>query len=114
MLTWATQAQPPRGEQLGIVSALATYLFDLHSDSLSSWDDEGQECAKPEEIVQRASEMLTTALEGTRYDHAVVSVRDANGRWVLTVTLNRRLGPRSDWATPVRPGTDLDSASFDS
>lgn len=100
MLTWATQAQPPRSEQHGIVSALATYLFDLHSDSLSSWDDEGQECAKPEEIVQRASEMLTTALEGTRYDHAVVSVRDANGRWVLTVTLNRRLGPRSDWATP--------------
>jgi hypothetical protein len=35
-----------------MVSAMATYLFDLHSDSLSSWDDDGRECASPEKIVQ--------------------------------------------------------------
>jgi hypothetical protein len=93
---------------------LATYLFDLHSDSLSSWDDDGRECASPEEIVQHATEMLTSALQGTRDDHAVVSVRDEDSRLILTVTLNRQSGLRSDWATPLRPGTDLDSASFDS
>jgi hypothetical protein len=93
---------------------VATYLFDLHSDSLSSWDDEGQECAGPEAIVQHATEILTSALRGTRDDHAVVSVRDEDSRLILTVTLNRQSGLRSDWATSLRPGTDLDSASFDS
>jgi hypothetical protein len=107
-------ARPPRNELLGIVSAVATYLFDLHSDSLSSWDDDGRECASPEKIVQHATEMLESVLRGTRDDHAVVSVRDAEGRLILTVTLSRRSGLRSDWATSLRPGTDLDSASFDS
>jgi hypothetical protein len=107
-------AGPPRNEQFGIVFTLATYFFDLHSDSLSSWDDDGRECASPEEIVQHAAEMLTEALDGTRDDHAVVSVRDADGTLILTVTLNQRTGLRSEWAVPPRPGTDLDSAPFDS
>lgn len=89
---------------------MATYLFDLHSDSLSSWDDDGRECASPEEIVQHAAGMLTEALDGTRDDHAVVSVRDTDGTLILTVTLNRRTGLRSEWAAQPPPGTDFGSA----
>jgi hypothetical protein len=89
---------------------LATYLFDLHSDSLSSWDDDGLECASPKEIVQHAAGMLTEALDGTRDDHAVVSVRDADGTLILTVTLNRRTGLRSEWAAQPPPGTGFGSA----
>lgn len=107
-------AGPPRNERFGIVFVLATYLFDLHSDSLSSWDDDGRECANPEEIVQHAAEMLAEALDGTRDDHAVVSVRDADGTLILTVTLNRRRGLRSEWAVWPRPGTDFGNAPTES
>jgi hypothetical protein len=99
-----------RNEPLGLVVAVAIYLFDLHNDSLSSWDDDGRECASPEEIVQHAAEMLTDALDGLRDDHAVVSVRDADGTLILTVTLNQRTGLRSEWAAQPRPGTDFGSA----
>ncbi|MGH1570698.1 DUF6894 family protein [Methylobacterium sp. P31] len=93
---------------------MATYLFDLHSDSLSSWDDDGRECASPEEIVRHAAEMLTHALVGTRDDHAVVSVRDADGTLILTVTLNRRTGLRSEWAAQPRTRTDFGSDASES
>ncbi|WP_456686782.1 DUF6894 family protein [Bradyrhizobium sp. P5_C11_2] len=85
---------------------MAIYFFDLHSDSLSSWDDDGRDCAEPEGIIQHATEMLTTALEGVRDNHAVVSVRDADGMSVLTVTLSRSSGLRTEWAVRHRAETD--------
>jgi uncharacterized protein DUF6894 len=79
---------------------MAVYLFDLHSGSLSSWDDHGCGCEGPDEIVQHAKQMLTSALEGTRDGHAVVSVRDGIGVLILTVTLSRTRGLRTEWTEP--------------
>ncbi len=76
------------------------FFFDLHSDSLSTWDDDGQECAGTDEILRHALRLLNTLPEtdlGTS-SHAVVSVRDDHAHVVLTVTHKPHCEPRLRWS----------------
>ena len=82
---------------------MARYFFDLHGDSLSSWDDEGFGCGGSDQIVAHATNLLNDGIKGSRDGHAVVSVRNEVGLLVATVTMSHVTGFRVSWA--VRPET---------
>ncbi|KAB1071646.1 DUF6894 family protein [Methylobacterium planeticum] len=76
------------------------YFFDLHSDCLSEWDDEGIECHGGEEIVHHALAILRSVpkSDGAMHAPTVVTARDAAGRVIVTATLKPRLEARIQWA----------------
>ncbi|WP_336485677.1 DUF6894 family protein [Methylobacterium nigriterrae] len=79
---------------------MSRFFFDLHSDSLSTWDDDGVECDTNDEIAHHALKHLAEAAEDStaRGSHAVVSVRNKADRAVLTATYTPFGGPRVEWS----------------
>ena len=80
----------------------ARYFFDLHDDSLSSWDNEGLDRAGPDQIVAHAQALLTDAMKASRDDHAVVPVRGEVGSLIVTVTLKRLKGLQVSWSVRLK------------
>ncbi|WP_144767431.1 DUF6894 family protein [Methylobacterium dankookense] len=76
------------------------FFFDVHSDSLSSWDDEGLECEGAAELLRHALKLLAELPErdSAMIGASVVSVRDESGRAVLTATSKPRSEPSLKWA----------------
>ncbi|WP_431311162.1 DUF6894 family protein [Methylobacterium nigriterrae] len=76
------------------------YFFDLHSDCLSEWDDEGTECHNSEEIAHQALAILRSVpgIDSAKHAPTVVTARDAAGRVVVTATLKPRSEARVQWA----------------
>ncbi|WP_431311205.1 DUF6894 family protein [Methylobacterium nigriterrae] len=70
-------------------NSVPRYFFDLHSDGLSEWDDEGTECRSGDEILHHALGMLRGLPDGDGLKHApaVVTAHDGAGRVVVTATL---------------------------
>ncbi|WP_418291975.1 DUF6894 family protein [Methylobacterium durans] len=78
---------------------MTRFFFDLHSDSLSAWDDEGRECSDADEILRHALRMLDDLPEAPTHGSspAVVSVHDVSGQVVLTATLKPNSEPNLRW-----------------
>ena len=73
------------------------YFFDLHSDCLSTWDDEGTEFDGSEGLVRHALGLLRDLpnAELGQQPAPTVTARDAAGHVVLTATLKSRSGARA-------------------
>ncbi|WP_373866796.1 DUF6894 family protein [Methylobacterium oxalidis] len=85
---------------------MTRFFFDLHSDSLSTWDDDGLECEGADGILRHAMDLLNglSEAEALRSGHAVVSVRDDSGFVLLTATLKPNSEPSLRWARPAAAG----------
>lgn len=82
---------------------MPTYFFDLHADGLSRWDDIGRFCARADDAIGHAKELLLGTLvdndkpAGLR--HAVAVIRDGTGGHFATVTIGADVKMRVVWAT---------------
>ncbi|MER2265275.1 DUF6894 family protein [Methylobacterium oxalidis] len=78
---------------------MTRFFFDLHSDSLSTWDDDGRDCRGADEILRHALSLLNDLpeAEAAGASPAVVSVHDDSGHVVLTATVKPRSQPSLKW-----------------
>lgn len=78
------------------------FYFDVHADSLSDWDDDGEVLDCPDEAVGLARDiLLETLMSNDRSGadaHAVAVIRDETGANLVTVTLGSGDALRVLWA----------------
>ncbi|WP_425324705.1 DUF6894 family protein [Methylobacterium soli] len=76
------------------------YFFDLHSDCLTEWDDDGTECDGSDGVLHHALELLreSSGAEPGQQSAPTVTARDAAGHVVLTATMKPCTGASVRWA----------------